>query len=175
MDALIEQRPVKLNFRHGQTYLTPSKVTALRYAISNKFGSEVLSMSLELFQRLESKSTTLAKNLAAKFPHIIDLLSRSATPILVEVERVPIRMLRSEAGRDPSPIIADTPGIASAEVMWQQHNFETTEPIPTRSQRYFSIRVNDPDPIFPDYSLEPLALDNLPYSVLFHADMRADG
>src|SRR5687767_8347685 len=40
--AMLEQRssPGGMNFRHGGTYLTASRYTAVRYALGNRYGSE---------------------------------------------------------------------------------------------------------------------------------------
>ena len=40
---MVQQKSEALNFQHGDSYLSPAKSTAIRYAVNNRYGSEMLT------------------------------------------------------------------------------------------------------------------------------------
>ena len=150
------------NFRHGNTYLTPSKLTAVRYALINRLGSELLSMTISLFDELKVRDEGKACEIASRYPIISGLLSLEHQPLLVEALRVPIRSLRSEQGDDPEVVIDqidNSPdGMDSKlfHIVFQQHNFELIYPLPAENLRYYEIEWHNSDTISPKYSLRPI-------------------
>lgn len=82
------------NYQHGHTYLTPSRGSAIRYALSNRLGSELLS-NCELVWNLIYKKDPLAFTL----PRDIDeIFSNSYKPIIITILGAPISALLSEDG-----------------------------------------------------------------------------
>lgn len=86
------------NFQHGETYLTPSRSSAVGYALTNRFGSECLTETYRLFMLLkERKPLVLAENKLDEHP-LVKLFSYRSEPVLVTVESVPLTYLASENG-----------------------------------------------------------------------------
>ena len=150
------------NFRHGNTYLTPSKLTAIRYALTNRLGSELLSTTISLFDRLKVRDEGKACEVASKYPIISGLLSLEHQPLLVEALQVPIRGLRSEQGDAPEVVIEQinkfTDGIDPKlfHVVCQQCNFELIHPLPADNLRYYEIEWHNSDLNSPKCSLRPI-------------------
>ncbi len=140
------------NFRHGNAYLTPSKLTAVRYALINRLGSELLSTTISLFDSLKVRDEGKAREVTSKYPIISELLSLEPQPLLVEALRVPIRSLRSEQGNAPEVVMDPE----SFHGMFQQHNFELIHPLPADNLRYYEIEWHNSDLDLPKYSLRPL-------------------
>ena len=53
-----------LNFRCGSAYVSPSLLTAVRYAISNRYGSELLSTVLFVLERRYTRDSAQARAIA---------------------------------------------------------------------------------------------------------------
>ncbi len=150
------------NFRHGKTYLTPSELTAVRYALSSRLGSELLSTTISLFDKLKAWNEGKAREVASKYSTISELLSLERQPLLVEALRVPIRSLRSEKGDAPEVVIDQINNLPDGmdsilfHVVFQQHNFELIGPLPVENLRYYEIEWHNSDPDLPKYSLRPI-------------------
>lgn len=150
------------NFRHGSAYLTPSKHTAVRYALNHRLGSELLSTAISLFDELKVRDEGKAREVASKYPIIPELLSLEHQPLLVEALQVPIRSLRSEKGDAPEVVIDEINNLADGmdpelfPVVCQQHNFELIHSLPADNLRYYEIEWHNSDPDLPKYSLRPI-------------------
>lgn len=150
------------NFRHGNTYLTPSKLTAVRYALINRLGSELLSTTISLFDKLKVWDEAKAREVASKHPIISELLSLEHQPLLVEALRVPIWSLRSEQGDAPEVVIdhinnlPDGMGPKLFHLVCQKFNFELTHYLPAENLRCYEIEWHNSDTISPKYSLRPI-------------------
>jgi hypothetical protein len=91
------------NFQHGQTYLTPSRGSAIRYAIKNPLGSEFLSQCKilwEMIDKVEPGSFHLSDNIRTIF-------SSQYKPLILHISDVPLDHLLSEDGTSPDKNIAD--------------------------------------------------------------------
>lgn len=124
-----------MNFRHGSTYCSPSEATAVRYALSNSHGSELLSSCIGLYRRLSLTASDQISFFEVEFPEIYSLSLTRPVPVLIVVQNVPGSVLRTEQGSDA---IEQIYAIASAnhddevaQVMFEQFNFELTAPIPS--------------------------------------------
>jgi hypothetical protein len=99
---LSQQNP---NFRHGGSFLSPSRLTAVRYAASNPFGSEVISIAAQLYKLLTEFEPRHKLDLrVTEFP-IIAVLNKTPNPVLVEVSHVNISYLQGEQGQTAQQII----------------------------------------------------------------------
>ncbi len=86
------------NFRHGGVYLSPSRQTAVRYAVQNQFGSELLT-----FCQLLRKAHTNARENAGprwfeEYTELIEVLEKLGEPIIVRVDRMRSADLMNETG-----------------------------------------------------------------------------
>lgn len=50
---MVEQKSAAMNFQHGDTYLSPSLSTAVRYAVNKRYGSELLTYTLDFLAELQ--------------------------------------------------------------------------------------------------------------------------
>ena len=147
------------NFRHGNAYLTPSVLAAVSYALNNPLGSELLSTTIFVFDRLKVWDEGKAREVASKYPAVSELLSLEHRPLLVEALQVPIQNLRSEEGDAPEVVIDQinnfTDGIDPElfHVVCQQCNFELIHPLPADNLRYYEIEWHNSDLNLPKYSL----------------------
>lgn len=150
------------NFRHGSTYLTPSQLTAVRYALLNQHGSELLSMTMSLFEKLKIHDERRAHELASRFPVISELLSLEHQPLLVEARNVAIRSLRSENGDDPELVLDQIKSLMDGEnpelfhLMCQQSNFELIKPISVENLNFHQILRSKGDEGLPQYALRTI-------------------
>ena len=155
---IVDQRVTSggFNFRHGSTYLSPSKTTAVRYALNNRFGSELLSTTFCIFEKLKAYDLRRAHEIIEKYPELHRLHKMPYQPLLVEASDIPIRNLRSEDGEDPSHTLSMLRKNADGlyELIWEQLNFELTAPHSAVSLKYYCIEHRNTDPIFPEWSLK---------------------
>jgi len=82
------------NFQHGHTYLTPSWGSAIRYALLNRLGSELLS-GCEVLWSLICKKNPMAFTLPRD---IEEIFCNSYKPIIITIQGAPISVLLSENG-----------------------------------------------------------------------------
>ena len=150
------------NFRYDGTYLSPSKTTAVRYALNNRFGSELLSTAFGMFERLKTYDQRRACEIIEGYPELLWVDKMPSQPLLVEALDVPIRNLCSEDGEDPTDALNMlTENVDDANgLIWQQTNFELTSPLPASNLKYYCIEHRNADPILPDYSLKVLDLSD---------------
>lgn len=120
---LIDQKSFSdnANFQHGDTYLTPSRASAVGYALTNRFGSELLSMGAKLVALIRERRPELIHQCPLMRNPVMNLISSDSKPILVTARNVSVDMLLSEGGDAPEkqieelktswPIFADTGAI----------------------------------------------------------------
>ena len=155
---IIDQRVTNggFNFRHGSTYLSPSKATAVRYALSNRFGSELLSTAFSMFEKLKAYDPHRAHEIVVRYPELLKLHEMTHQPLLVEALDIPIRNLRSEDGEDPAHTLSVLRENADGlrKLIWQQLNFELTATHSAVNLNYYCIERRNADPILPQWSLK---------------------
>ncbi|MDE2716335.1 MAG: hypothetical protein OXI33_04875 [Chloroflexota bacterium] len=136
------------NFRYGGTYVFASCRSAVRYATSNRYGSELLSNAMAVLDKLFDHDPTRAQEIAEKHQICPDLRHLAAQPVLVEANQVPIRILKSERGDDASVQIermqqfADKSPGGRIPVIWDQMNFELIAPVPSKMLHYYDIHCD---------------------------------
>jgi hypothetical protein len=126
------------NFRHGATYLSPSKTTAIRYAQSTPEGSEIISETKMLFILVEEHKSQSLTNLKRRYSNLVKRFDEVGYPIVVKVSHLPIDYLRSERGEEALKNITTLEQwVGSHQEDWaldaigQQINFEAISKIPT--------------------------------------------
>jgi len=160
---MVEQKSAGLNFQHGHTYLSPSAGTASRYAINQRYGSELLTYTLEFLDELiRRKVTGVTDKLYQAYPHIFEKLDAPPAPLLVRVEGVAPTALLAENGGDATfnvkHICETVQGSSdSVDVLLQQYNFRLCRPVPVARLRFWFINVTRWSPYAPDYRLHALS------------------
>jgi hypothetical protein len=146
-------------FRHGLAFLSPSRITAVRYAASNPFGSEVISTCSTLCQLLaDSGQECMLDSGLAAFP-VVELLKKPASPVLVEVAHVRVTELKGERGQSAQEVVDTLEKLASSldmkffQLVSQQSNFSLVRSIKASRLQLYDIRLTSYDPVFPEYDL----------------------
>jgi hypothetical protein len=133
------------NFRYGGTYLSPSRDTAIRYALLNSYGSEALTCTLSLYRRLSHASPDLPA--LSAFSSLTALELALKKPILVEAVDVALSQLRAEQGGGHQRALAqiewalEDPDLYDAIVA--QANFELIQALPPKQLRFYEIRKRE--------------------------------
>jgi hypothetical protein len=143
------QRTASFNFRHGSAYLTPSKLTARRYATSNEYGSELISTALEWWSRLTEVHEARSDLKPYRSHPILGLIGQLRRPLLVRADAVPLEYLRDEHGSDARATIEEldrTLGEHKSfrEGLWQQMNFELASPLCVERLSFTVLEPCDP-------------------------------
>ena len=147
------------NFRYGNTYVSASCRSAVRYATSNRYGSELLTTAMDVLEKLFDYEPSLAQQIAEKHQISPDLRYLDAQPVLVEAKHVPVRNLKSERGEaagvqlNSMQELADKHPVLTIPVLWDQMNFELISPVPSEMLRYYEIRLQDGTPSCLDFTL----------------------
>lgn len=131
------------NFRYGNTYLSAGIRSAVRYATSNRYGSELLSTTVLVLDKLFDHDPALAQAIAERHQISPDLRRAPGQPVLVEASRVPLRSLKSERGEAADVVLDEMQRRADTRpdqpVLWDQMNFELMSPMPSEMLRYYDI------------------------------------
>jgi hypothetical protein len=150
------------NFQHGDSYLSPSKQTAAFYAINNKYGSELLSYTINFLKELLNKDIPYVKtDLFRKFPKIFGLIEAKPSPLLIQVENVTASSLLNEHGEDPKHNLEQMQEMMNEskelyEVIMQQTNFRLTKPVETSNLKFWLINVQKWNNLTPQYNLHEI-------------------
>jgi hypothetical protein len=147
--------PSGFNFRHGHCYLTAVRLTAVRHALNNAWGSEAVTTASRLYGRVRKDARGRLGELAC-FQPLLKLLGQERRPILVSVEDVEISALEGESGRSTTETIAYLQECGEHHrdefaILTQQANFRLTAPVPAAKLKVFEIEVKRADQVFPDY------------------------
>ncbi len=150
LKEMAEQKASRLtSWRHGSTFLSPSQLTAVRYAVSNPFGSELLSHAIKYFAKIST--TPEGQELRRRHGFLAGLAGSAYRPILVELSTTPVDSLEGEQGQAASAVIENLVSTATGRgpelcsVMWQQFNFRATKPLSKRAHRLYVIDVESND------------------------------
>jgi hypothetical protein len=157
---MTEQLCEAMNFQHGHSYVSPSIATAARYAISNRYGSELLTYTLDFLQELSGMGVRgVNDELYRRFPELFEKLRINPAPLLIRIDDVPFEALLTERGEQPDShvkIIGEMLRESDhADAILQQINFRLVVPQAVSSASL--INVKRPDPHFPEYTLHELA------------------
>lgn len=131
------------NFQHGDAYLTPSRRSAVGYALTNPFGSELITQSHRLYRILEARAPEgLRARMLDQHP-LVAVFSLEAKPILIVARNVTVAGLLSEGGEAPEKSINHLQELWSVfgegrEVL--NINFRLRAPLPISS---FTVEILD--------------------------------
>lgn len=93
------------NFQHGQTYLSPSRSSAVGYALTNRFGSELLTETYRLFRWLMDNKANLLTEMQLDRHPVAKLFKSKPKPILITAHRVKLSHLSAEDGGSVESVI----------------------------------------------------------------------
>lgn len=147
------------NFQHGDSYLSPSKQTAARYAINKEYGSELLTYTINFLKELLNKDIPYVKtDLFRKFPKIFGLIKAKPSPLLIQVKNVNASSLLNEHGEDPKYNLEQMQEMMNDrkelyDAVMQQTNFRLTAPVETSNLKFWLINVQKWNNLTPQYNL----------------------
>lgn len=152
------------HFQHGSCYLSPSRETAIRYAISNPFGSEIISVSKELYDQIHNLHPQYALNTILEGLPLMKILEETPFPVLAEVSEVDVSSLMGETGENPEEIINEISNITALqgdEVVFdaviQQSNFRLIRSLEPGKAKLYKIKIARNGPGYgPEYEFEPI-------------------
>jgi len=147
------------NFQHGDTYLSPSKQTAARYAINKRYGSELLTYTIDFLKELLSFDIQYVKSdLFKKYPKIFGLIEANPSPLLIQVSNVNISSLLSEHGDDHQSNLNEIEELLHGSIDFfdtalQQCNFRLVSPVTINNLKFWLINVQEWNHLSPKYNL----------------------
>ena len=161
---MTKQEIRRWNWQHGDTYLSSAKSTTIRYAIGKRFGSELLTYTVDFLEELYRREVPGVKDdLFRRYPDVFGIMEACPSPILIEAGNIPIESLQSEDGSNPdsnfkhmNDVLND--GGNNKELLLQQTNFRLTGPVPTENLRFWLINILQWDPWKPTYKLYELTV-----------------
>ena len=116
------------NWQHGELYLTPNRVSAVRYACGGaEYGGELLTLCRDAIDALAELDQTKAKHLMQSTGAMVDLLQGTGLPpILIEFDNVYMGDLSTE--RESDDLLESISFLVdederSREILGQQTNF----------------------------------------------------
>ena len=148
------------NWRHGETYLTPSMGKAINYAQHNPYGSELISNALYYYKKIIHKYPEENLPEVITTSPILDLLDVSFTPLIIEI---PIGVLYSEdlEGETDQDVIQQVKKLKemdlsnpSDEFLSEQLNFRLQKSITVDELKCYCILPSKKDNI--DYELKEI-------------------
>lgn len=107
-EAMASQSSGGMNFQHGDTYVIGNEEKAVRYALRNRFGSEIFSKTLDIFDALyKVGEAETADSIGRDFPEICSCIDMHCAPILVKINKVNYKKLRLEGGGDAGGFVEE--------------------------------------------------------------------
>jgi hypothetical protein len=146
------------NFRYGGTYVSASRQTAVTYARLYNCGSEALSYTLRLLDRLSQQRPALAAR--EEFTGINLLAQKQRAPLLIEARDVEVSSLRAEQGGSCEAVLKHIESVLNEpdiyyDLIVQQANFELLRAIPIANLQFYKIKALSADKLG-EFELESL-------------------
>jgi hypothetical protein len=126
VQQVLAQASEHSNWRHGLLHVTPSRISAVRYADGgSSFGGELLTLCQQALIALGDIDPMKASELAVSAPSLSELLKGGGEPLLVEVRDFTIDDLLPERAGDDLADVEDLIAWSDElrELMGQQKNF----------------------------------------------------
>ncbi|WP_218080827.1 hypothetical protein [Anthocerotibacter panamensis] len=151
-----------LLFQPSSVYLSPVELVAVRYALNNKYGSEFISKTLELYQKLNELKLSISELQDAP---LLSLYLENPRPILITIKNSPVDLLRDDRGGEPFNIIMRTKLLLEHEnldetiksMILEQLVFQFIAPLSPEHLLMQEIRCLRYDPVMPEYELIPIS------------------
>jgi hypothetical protein len=152
LGQMVKQTSESMNFQHGDTYLSPSQKTAIKYVIgdpytrlTNKklhYGSELLTYTLNFMMEIIKKEIPeVEDDLINRFPKVYNFLKSWPSPIVIELNDVPIDHLLSESGNDPDETLKKIQFAFDKDMpqLCQQYNFRLLQSVNSSELKFWLI------------------------------------
>jgi hypothetical protein len=158
LQAAASQRVDRMNWRHGSTYLIAAEFRAVMYAISNTYGSEILSLVGWLLEHCPLECRPELDAAMMQYTELSQCLMVKHEPILIRATSVPVSSILTEKGEDPTGVLCKLAEVlAKSEHLFdgasQIGSFELREPLPATGLQLFRI-IDATDDNPPRYRLE---------------------
>ena len=133
-DYILTNRAIKgrSNYKYGELYLSPSRITAEKYAKNNEYGSELLSYTIYAYEELKNINPTKADYLVPDGHYLKSIIGKDRQPIIIKVINIKTSSLKTEKGEGVSDQIdamihsqRESASI-STDIIWQQYNFSVS-------------------------------------------------
>jgi len=164
---MVEQKSGIMNFQHGDTYVSPSKSTAIRYAVNKRYGSEILTYTLDFLDELiRQKIKGVTDDLYKHYPQLFNLLDISPAPLLFKIDNIDNRDQEDLVAEDGSnatqtldyihEVLKSSPN--DADELLQQSNFRLCRPISVKDMKIWFIHVKEWRQMDSHYTIYPLSI-----------------
>jgi len=157
---MMDQDP---HFRHGYPFLSPSRLTAVRYAINNPFGSEIISCGIKLYQTICKHHPKISFPVMIERSPVLQFIHRIHAPVLAEISQVDLSYLKGEKGENSKQLMKNLISIHSTiddecfKNFCQQTNFQLIKPLKSSVTKLYKIYLTENHPIFPKYYLKQIS------------------
>lgn len=145
-EKILDQVSEYANWQHGQLYVTPSRMSAVRYAIGGAaHGGELLQLCREAINDLSKLQRSKADGLLNGMKSVGHLLTEIGQPIVIEFEKIQVCGLSAERSSDDVRARIDyleKMDDKKREIMGQQANFRLA-PDCCVVGRVFDVLIDD--------------------------------
>jgi hypothetical protein len=121
------------NYQHGDTYLSPSRASAVGYALTNKFGSELISNAHRLLSFVQERRPELLEDNEIAHHQLLNFFGYDHKPVVLKMHNIPVSILSSECGDSPEKgmdfLIDMLPFLNDSGVVVNS-NFRLLRPVP---------------------------------------------
>ncbi len=142
------------NYQHGDSYLTADEYNACRHASKMRYGSEILTYTIEFVNELlRFKDKFDYLDLFKRNPKLVDALKTNPSPILIQASNVSVSSLLSDNGMDPQSTLDRVKDPNSLKTFSQITNFRLISPIKFDKLKFWLVNVQSWDNSNPQYNL----------------------
>lgn len=158
-ERVLTQESGFANWQHGQLYVTPSKVSAVRYASGGAaHGGELLQLCRNAIDELAKFDQSEADKLLNDARRVGSFLKETGVPILIEFENVRVRGLSAERSSDSlDSRLAELVkmNVRKREHLGQQINFRLAPGFGVVG-RVFEVEIDDIDNPLSNFQLKEI-------------------
>ena len=136
------------NYKHDCIYLGLSKIRAVIYASTNRYGSEILERCLVLYQMLLDKLPDLKIPPDLNLFQIERYLQEDPKPIIIEIINLDDKLLKTELDEDPTDLLYYLRYILPYKSEKEQFefpqlcNFKLLKPVPCENLRFYALEFD---------------------------------
>lgn len=161
---MVRQTSAGMNFQHGQTYASASHYTALRYSLSARRGSELITETLDFLDEVErAESAEVLVDLGNRFSRAFALRNINPTSILIKISGVSTTELLDEFGGSPDRQLQRIEHCMESishdeSPLLQQINFRLARPVALDRLSFWLVELQEWDPYLPKHALHLLSI-----------------
>lgn len=164
-ENMLAQRSDAGNWQHGDFYVTPSEISAVRYANANAtYGGELLTATKSSFDQLNAISPSTADEIFSKYKSLHPFFLSEGRPVLLRINNVEIHDLDPEQQQGSTDfsnnviaLVEDIEKLISLGIPQgiQQHNFRLKPGRGNIYEMFEAVMHNPMDPLS-EYTLSKL-------------------